>query len=596
MYQWGVGMGTEFYNKGANVQLGPGMCLARVPRNGRNFEYLAGEDPILGYSLVQPVIRGIQDQKVIATAKHWVLNNQETNRNNVSANADERTMFEMYFPAFAGAIEAGAGAFMCSYNRINGVWSCENPTTLGFLKNNLDFPGFVMSDWGGTHSTSIMSGLDVEMPAAAFFNEKAIKVGLADGNITLPAVDNSVFRILRSMFAVGVMDEPMSAWNWTKLAANVTSDAHVALARNLSALSTVLLKNDKNVLPLQRKQTIAVLGLAGEGAVVHGGGSGSVVPSYVVSPLEGITQAMSGQGSLVFNDGVDIAAAAQLAAKSEVAVVFAGTLSSEGSDRTSLSLDDGCDLGLQTQCVGNNHNQNALIDAVATANPNTVVVLSVPGAILMPWSPKVASVLTNFMPGQEAGHAIADVLFGDVNPSARLPLTFPNIENETEFSQEQWPGLPDSTKPLYAVYSEDLLVGYRYYDFHNLTFSSGFPFGHGLSYTTFNYSGLSMELQGSNVTLTFRVANTGKVPGAEVAQVYLSFPFSAGEPPLQLKAFQKTAVLLPDQTTTITLTLGAKAFSVWSADAHAYEVVHGAFRVVVGASSRDWRLSAIVEY
>jgi beta-glucosidase len=244
MSEWGIGMGKEFYAKGANVQLGPGLCLARVPRNGRNFEYLSGEDPFLGYTLVQPVITGIQSQKVVANAKHYAFNNQETNRGSVSEEVDERTRFEMYYPAFAGAINAGVGSIMCSYNKINGIWSCENPVTLKHdLKNYSGFKGYVMSDWGATHSTSIAEGLDVEMPQAHFMNADSITAGLKSGSIKQADIDDSVERILYSMFAVGVMDEPLSAWDWKKQSTNSTTEASVASARKLSGLSTVLLKN-----------------------------------------------------------------------------------------------------------------------------------------------------------------------------------------------------------------------------------------------------------------------------------------------------------------------------------------------------------------
>jgi beta-glucosidase len=393
MYQWGAAMGAEFYGKGANVQLGPGLCLARVPRNGRNFEYLSGEDPFLGYTLVQPVVKGIQSQKVIANAKHYVLNNQETNRGAVSENANERTRFEMYYPVFQGAAEAGVGSFMCSYNRINGVWSCENPITLAQnLKVDLGFAGFVMSDWGATHSTSLMAGLDMEMPSADFMNPAAITAGLSAGNITQAGVDNAVFRILRAMFAVrtvqlfitkyphhplkvGVMDEPLSAWDWGKLKANVTSEAQAAQARAFSAASTVLLQNSQGLLPLRphARNRLALLGFASYGAVVHGGGSGSVVPSFIVTPLAGITAAAGPEATIVFDNGTDIARASAVAADADVAIVFVGTLSSEGSDRASLSLDDGCDVDDAGQCLGNNHQQNALVQAVAAAQKNTVV-------------------------------------------------------------------------------------------------------------------------------------------------------------------------------------------------------------------------------
>jgi len=597
MFEWGKGMGKEFFEKGSNVQLGPGLCVARVPRNGRNFEYLSGEDPYLGYKLVQPVIKGIQSQKVVANAKHYILNNQETNRMGVSAETDERTRFEMYYPPFEGAIEADVGSFMCGYNKINGDWSCENPVTLKHdLKEVMGFKGYVMSDWGATHSTSLMRGLDMEMPGAGWMNPELIKPAMDAGTITQDAIDEAVTRILTPMFAVGVMDEPVSTWDWKKLANNVTTDASVTSARRLSALSTVLLKNKDGVLPLQQDKSFALIGFAGDNAVVHGGGSGSVVPSFVSTPLQGVTAAAGAKAKIVVNNGTDIASAAADAAAADYVIVFAGTLSGEGGDRASLSLDDGCNEAnapeptLGKQCAGNAHNQTQLIEAIAKANSKTVVVMSVPGAVTTPWADQVSAILTNFMPGQQSGNAIADVLFGAVNPSAKLPLTFPNGEDDLNLSPAQWPGLPDPKNPAYAYYTEKLLVGYRHYDAHVINFTTGFPFGHGLSYTTFGYSNIAVEKKGGNFEVTFTVKNTGKVPGAEVAQLYLHFPTEAGEPVRQLKGFQKTEVLAAGESQSITLTLRPRELSIWDTTSHAWQVVKGNFDVSIGSSSRDFRL------
>jgi beta-glucosidase len=310
----------------------------------------------------------------------------------------------MYYPPFAGAVAAGVGSIMCSYNLINGKWACENPTTLGDLKAGMGFKGYVMSDWGATHSTSIMAGLDIEMPSAKFMNPKNIRAGLAAGNITEAAVSDSVYRILLSMYAVGVMDEPESAWDWGKLQTNCTTAASVSSARKLSALSTVLLKNEGGILPLATSgQTVAVIGFGDTGAVVHGGGSGSVVASFTATPLAGVKAATSGK--VTFADGTDLAAASALAHAADVAIIFVGTLSHEGGDRLSLSLDDGCDVNTKPgqanpQCTGNNHNQTQMIERIAAANPNTVVVMSIPGAVLTPWAGSVKAILTNFMPGE----------------------------------------------------------------------------------------------------------------------------------------------------------------------------------------------------
>eukprot|EP00756_Hemistasia_phaeocysticola_P003291 Hpha_TRINITY_DN12167_c0_g2::TRINITY_DN12167_c0_g2_i1::g.82093::m.82093/K05349/bglX; beta-glucosidase len=655
---WGEAMGEEFAGKGSMVQLGPGVCLARVPRNGRNFEYLSGEDPFLGYTNVQPVVAGIQSKGVVANVKHWVDNNQETDRTTVSEAIDERTEFEMYYPPFEGAFKAGVGSLMCSYNKIcydcqpeqMGNWSCENWQTLKVdLKQRLGFKGWVMSDWGATHSTSIERGLDQEMPGGTYMGSPLTDMVKA-GKISEDAVTESAERVLTPLFAVGQFDNPLNG----SLDNNVTSSAHNQLARDISAAGTILLKND-GVLPIPASaKTIAIIGTQAQAPIVHGGGSGQVVPYYSVSPLEGIrsrfgipsipanncsqgsflsdtdfyntdkqTSAPAGSaedccnlcagnpdcnaftlfsgtcwmkgdnkntqqhkgatsgtvtkqsGSFCNKDGVcvkyatgsDTAAAASLAASSDVAIVFVGTTSSEGGDRKDLSFGD----------------QDDLVRAVAAqAGKKTVVVAVTPAAALTPWRDQVAAVVTPLMPGQEYGNAIADVLFGDVNPSAKLPITFPSAENETQFSQTQWPGVDK-----HVAYSERLEVGYRYYSAHNIT--PAYAFGHGLSYTTFGYS----DLQVSGRTVSFSVKNTGSVAGSEVAQLYLDFPQSAGEPPKQLKGFQKLT-LKAGETTRASIQLDDRSFSVWSVASHSWEIPSGSFGVMVGSSSADVRLTGTV--
>eukprot|EP00927_Polykrikos_kofoidii_P055469 TRINITY_DN49719_c0_g1_i1.p1 TRINITY_DN49719_c0_g1~~TRINITY_DN49719_c0_g1_i1.p1 ORF type:complete len:762 (+),score=86.87 TRINITY_DN49719_c0_g1_i1:206-2287(+) len=602
---WGAALGREFYDKGANVLLGPGVEVIRVPQNGRNFEYLSGEDPVLGDGLVEYAIRGIQSQKVMACAKHWFLNHQETNRGHTayfyngtdtkgeSSETDERTLFELYLPPFQSAIRAGVASIMCSYNRVGGAWSCDNKDTLmGLLKTRLGFPGFVVSDWGATHATSIMRGLDMEMPGAFWMNSAKIKKGLESGSIATTAVDDSVYRILRSMFDAGVMDEPRSAWNARKVSRNVSSARAMELARQFSAGSTVLLKNSIGLLPLPSTNvSVALIGFADVNAVLAASGSGSVVPSSIVSPLEGVRTSL-GEGTRVnFVNGTNIDAAQALAHQSDIALVFVGTISSEGRDRSSLSLDVGCELaqgvdtgsavGPSKQCLGNAHHQNELVRRVAEANPKTVVVASVPGAVVMPWVAEVSAILTNFMPGQAAGNAIADVLFGRVNPSGKLPITFPNKDNETQLTPEQFPGVAGRTR-----YTEKLDIGYRYYDRHDITFTTGFPFGHGLSYTTFAYENLIID----GMRVSFTVTNSGSVAGAEVAQLYLGFPPSAGEPPSVLKAFEKTRILAAGEAFVITFHLAPKDLSLWDVQRHDWAGVSGRFEVMVGSSSRDIRL------
>lgn len=426
------------------------------------------------------------------------------------------------------------------------------------------------------------------MPGAKFMNAGMLKLGLDAGSVTQAAIDDSVRRILRAMFAVGVMDEPLSTWDWKNLAKNVSTKESMESARRLSAMGTVLLKNAAGLLPLPRDKKLAVVGLAGRDAVFHGAGSGAVAPSNIFTPLDGIRAEAGAAAEVRFTDGRNISAAKDLAKWAEYTLVFVGTLSTEGRDRASLSLDDGCEVTLK-QC--GLKNQNALVQAVAQASNKVIVVASVPGATLLPWSQEVEAILTNFMPGQEAGHAIADVLFGRVNPSAKLPVTFPNNAWDSNLTVAQYPGVPDAQKNTYSYYLEKLYVGYRKYDADNIKFTTGFPFGHGLSYTTFDYSHFALEmLSDRRVKATFVITNTGKRAGQEVAQLYLHFPTAAGEPPWQLKGFQKTSLLAPGRLERVELYLTERDRSIWDPEDHAWSVVHGRFKVSVGSSSRDFRL------
>ena len=486
----------------------------------------------------------------------------------------------MYYPPFEGAIAAGVGSVMCSYNRVmpqdllSTAWACENPTTLANLKQDLNFTGFVMSDWGATHSTSLPAGLDMEMPDGRYFNPSKVVEGMKQGNIKEARVDDAVLRILLPMFAVGVMDAEPGAWDASKHSVNASTEENIATARSLSAHSTVLLKNN-GVLPLKPSARIAVIGLAdGKTTIYGGGGSGEVVASHAVSPLEALSAyAVAHRGNFTFSDGVgDVESAVAAAHAADVALVFVGTTSGEGADRPNLALPS---------------EQDTLVRAVAGAQPHTVVCVASPGAVLLPWSKDVAAILATFLPGQQAGPAITSLLYGEVNPSGKLPLTFPNKENEINFTPEQWPGVPaPGEKFTQANYTERLLVGYRYYDQMNIDFTTGFPFGHGLSYTTFSYSKLKTKPNSVSCTIT----NTGSVAGAEVVQLYLSFPTSANEPLNQLKGFQKV-MLVPSEQGEVVFSLTSRHFSIWNSEHHMWTEVAGRFGVHVGSSSRDVRLS-----
>jgi beta-glucosidase len=420
-----------------------------------------------------------------------------------------------------------------------------------------------MSDWGATHSTvaSANNGLDQEMPSGNYFSQTNIQNAINAGQVSQATLDNKVYRILYGMFAGGLFDFPITG----NIANNVTSNAHNALARHLASEATVLLKNTNNVLPLSR--TIAKIGVIGapcsSSVISGGGGSGSVVPAYVISPLQGIKNAVP-SANVTYCDGSNTATCTTLAGQVDAIVCCMATTSSEGSDRANLQLPAA---------------QVSLCQAVGAVNQKSVAVTVNPGAILtVPWDTSFNAILSMGMPGQEEGNALADVLFGAVNPSGRLPVTFPNKDNEIGFTTSQYPGVNNE-----ANYSERLNVGYKWYGTNNVV--PRFAFGHGLSYTTFTYSGLTV----SGRTVTATVANAGNVAGSEVAQLYIGYPASSGEPPLQFRAFSKVALAVSGRST-VTWTLADRDLSIWDATNHRWALQSGTFQIYVGASSQDIRL------
>ena len=602
----GAALGFEAWHKGVNVQLAPGVDIARTPLNGRNFEY-TGEDPYLAAQTGAAEIEGIQSQHVLATVKHYALNDQETNRMTDSSNVDERTMQEIHLPAFEAAVkEAHVGSVMCSYNRVNGVYACENPYLLNtVLKGQFGFKGFVMSDWGGTHSTvpAALAGLDQEQSEfPGTFFAAPLKTAVQAGQVPMSRIDDMVTRIMQPMFAVGAFDDPIPpvSQDIPVTAANVNTDSEKAIAREVAEGGAVLLKNDAGALPLRGTgKRIAVIGDAagpvGAQVFYQGGGSSKVPISgtnpNVISPLQGITTRAQANGDLVtYAPAVTTADAALVAKTADVAVVFVGDGETEGIDRKSLApVDQNCVLVACTpQVVAD---QDKVVAAVAAANPNTIVVLQVGGPVAMPWLNQVKGVLDMWYPGEQDGNAAAALLFGDVNPSGKLPFTFPTSIAQTPTpTAAQYPGVTKNGIP-HSTYSEGLLVGYRWYDAKNLT--PLFPFGFGLSYTTFAFSGLTVSTTKTGATATFTVTNTGSRDGAEVAQLYVGDPPAAGEPPKQLKGYQKVK-LAAGQAKQVTLSLDQRAFSHWDTKTHSWKVTTGCYALLVGDSSRSLPLTAKV--
>jgi beta-glucosidase len=571
MHLYGAVIGTEEKGKGANVVLGPSADIVRDPRWGRAFENY-GEDPYLSARMAVAHIRGLQNQGVMAQLKHWALYNQEAFRNTAQSNAvvDERTRHEIYFPPFEVALrDAQPASVMCAYSAVDRVFSCENPQLLtNVLKGRFRFPGFVTADWFGTHSTvaSANAGLDLEMPNDTYFGA-ALRSAVQSGSVPGSRLEDMVRRILRQQFRFGLFDRPPTG----DPAATVTTPAHAAIARSTAGQGTVLLKNAGGLLPLSTAG-LRSMALSGVGATVPktaGFGSTAVRAPYVVRPVDAIA-ARAGPSVWVRTpvDG-SVEAAAQTASETDVAVVFAHQSVSEGSDIGSIDLPA---------------EQNEMIRRVAAVNPRTIVVLATSSAVTMPWIDDVEAVLETWYGGQEMGNALAALLFGDVNPSGKLPVTFPRSLTDVPASSPlQWPGRDGRT-----LYFEGLKVGYRHYDANGIT--PLFPFGHGLSYTTFAFGPLTVQPTAGkpdgNYTVSVSVTNTGSRQGAEVVQLYMGHPASAGEPPKQLRRFRKIT-LAPGESRLVQFLLHRRDLAHWHVGSGHWIAPLGTYTVMVGNSSRN---------
>ncbi|HEX3491205.1 MAG TPA: glycoside hydrolase family 3 C-terminal domain-containing protein [Streptosporangiaceae bacterium] len=574
---YGKVIGTEERGKGVEEVYGPTINIVRVPQWGRAFEAL-GEDPYLDGQVAAAEVNGIQGQGEMAEVKHFAVYNQETNRNTASDDSivSQRAIQEIYSPAWAQVIDqSDPAAIMCAYSTVNGQYACQNPDLLtNELDHQLGYQGYVGSDYGATHSTvaAVNSGLDQEQPETTYFGD-ALQQAVQDGQVSQSTINDAVVRILTQMYRFRLFtDYPTGNIN-----ATVTNAADQQAGLGIAEAGTTLLKNasvgGSPVLPYASSTpSIAVIGAdASTSPMTDGGGSAGVVPSSVVTPLQGI-QGEAGTGTTIsYSDGSDITAAASAASSAQEAVVFVNDVESEGVDRSSLELPG---------------NSDQLIEAVAAANPRTVVVLNSGAPVLMPWLSQVAGVVEAWYPGQDDGAAIARVLFGQVNPSGHLPVTFPASASQTPVSTpQQFPGVGGQVD-----YSEGVDVGYRWYDQNNVT--PLFPFGYGLSYTTFRYSDLHVTpsftratgQQGPLASVTATVTNTGSVAGADVAQLYVGQPSAAGEPPRQLQGFQRV-YLAPGQSQRVHFTLDARSLSYWNDAANGYVVADGTFPVYVGDSS-----------
>lgn len=588
---YGTVIGKELRAQGYNMTLGGGVNITREPRNGRTFEYL-GEDPVLAGTLVGNLMKCEQAQHVIGDIKHYAVNDQESGRNEVDSIISKRAMRESDLLAFEiGVGIADPGAVMCSYNSVNGDFACENKYLLtDVLKKEWGFKGFVVSDWGGTHSTvkASAAGLDNEEPLDEFFGAK-LKAAVEAGKVSTGELDDHVRRVLRSEFACGIVDHPTQ-----KSVADIEGDLETA--RKIEEQSAVLLKNN-GLLPLDAAavRSIAVIGPHANEGMMSGGGSAQVDapgrPSagwqaqvwFPPSPIK-VLQAKFPGARVQFDSGANPTIAATLAKNSDVAIVFAYQWESEGMDLPNLSLPV---------------KQDELIDAVAAANPKTIVVLETGTAVTMPWLDKVGAVLEAWYGGSKGADAIVSILNGDVNPSAKLPMTFPKSESDLPHPQLVKPG-PGQTgeaavmktgeaKPTFSVkYDEGLKVGYKWYDAEKKTVL--FPFGYGLSYTTFAYSGLKVTA-GKETTVSFTVKNTGKRDGAEIAEVYAALPASAGEPPKRLVGWSKVW-LKAGGSKEVSVNVEGKYLSVYDEASGEWKLVPGGYTFMVGGSSQELPLSA----
>jgi len=606
--KYGNIIGTELADYGINVNLGGNTNLiGREPRDGRTFE-TKGEDPILAGKFAAAHIAAIQAQHIIGDIKHFSFNDQETGRTTANAIIDERSGRESDLLAFEiGVKDSNVQSVMCSYNLTNGQYDCENEYLLNqVLKGDWNFPGFVMSDWWATESTvnAAINGLDQEQPNQQYFS--VLGQAVTQSQVPQSRLDNMVQRILRAMYAVGIFDNPQNIQT-----PNFAADG--AVAQEIEETGAVLLQNNNNLLPLNAAtiKSIAVISGHADAYVLSGGGSAQVQPNgggmvqptqpcppcwaQVIwdpsSPLQAI-HAIAPNATITFNDGTDQAAAATLAQSSQVAIVFVTQWASEGMD------EPGIDIGAtDADPISYPESQTALVQSVVAANPNTIVVLENGGPVYVSSASQAGALLEAWFPGQNGGPAIADLLFGKTNPSGKLPVTFPMGD-----SQLPRPAIPQPTPdglPFAVNFTEGLNVGYKYFDANHLT--PWFPFGFGLSYTTFTMTNAQLvnnlsSASKPNFQVTFTLTNTGARVGAEVPQIYLGMPANLNEPPKRLVGWQKVS-LNPGAAQQVTIEVdqndSSQPMSYWNTANETWTVAPGVYTVYLGNSSVQANLTTV---
>lgn len=605
-YAFGAVLGSEAKYRGKDIILGPGINILRTPLNGRNFEYMS-EDPFLISKMVVGYIKGVQDQGISACVKHFIANNQETRRDGINVEMSERALQEIYLPGFKAAIiEGGANTVMGAYNRFRGEYCTYNDYLVNkILKGQWGFTGLMMSDWGAIHSTkeALLGGADLEMgsdigkPALKFpdfyFAAPALKM-VESGEVAESVIDDKVRRILRVMFKTNMI-------NAKRTRGEHATAAHAAVAKKVAEEGIILLKNKDNILPLQKGtvKSIAVIGANANRDNAMGGGSSQVRPKYEITPLEGLRACVANNTSLSFSQGYTIARNATADAKlideavknakeAQVAIVFGGWTHGYDYNKWSDNAYDAeaADKPDMTMPFG----QDELISAVINANPNTIVVLFGGGAIdISKWEGKTKAVLQVGYPGQEGGNALAEILFGDINPSGKLTYSWPKaLADAPAHKIGEYPG--DSIK---VTYKDDIFVGYRYFDKYKV--KPQFAFGHGLSYSSFKYGKLNTTVKNGEVTVNFVLSNSSSKGGAEVVQLYVKDKKSSViRPEKELKGFQKI-YLGPGESKELQFVLNTDAFSFFDDRQMKWFQEPGDFEIAVGSSSRDIRVKKNVK-
>lgn len=565
-------VGKEAQATDVSVVLGPAVNIKRSPLCGRNFEYYS-EDPYLAGESAAAFIDGVQSHHVGTSIKHFAANNQELNRMSCSSEVDERTLREIYLPAFETAVKKSQPyTVMCSYNKINGTYSSENPWLLTeVLRDEWGFEGYVMSDWGAVNERvpGLKAGLDLEMPASGGLTDREIVAAVQDGSLDESVLDQAVERILRITFT----------WLDNREEQDFTLEADHETARRIAEESMVLLKNE-NILPLTPSENVVFIGGFAKKPRYQGGGSSHINSFRVDSAIDavrGIAEVSYVEG---FSSSKDIydeklaAEAVEAAKKADKAVIFAGlpdSFESEGYDRSHMRL---------PEC------QDRLIREIAEVQPNTIVVLHNGSPVEMPWKDDVKGLLEAYLGGQAGGSAVVNILYGKVNPSGKLAETLPLKLSDN-------PSYLNFAEREKVNYSEGVFVGYRYYDAKEMEVA--FPFGHGLSYTTFKYSNLKLDrtemTDQDTLTVSVDVTNTGSRAGKEVVQLYVSDRTGSVRRPLkELKGYEKVS-LEPGETKTVTMTLDKRSFAWYSTELHDWYAASGEYEILIGASSRDIRLT-----